>query len=213
LPHAPQFFGSLLVSMQVPLQSANGKRHWHWPEVQSSVSAHVMPHTPQFSGSPGPIVCVQVGLGVGHMRLPAHVQEPAMHVSPTAHFMPHAPQLARSRFRSTQPSTHAVLVASAHTHMLPTHDAPIGQPVAQLTVPLDVLVVVVDVDVLVAPVDVLAVVVVLVTPPPTAVVEVEPDAPPLPNRPVPCVPEQASTRAPTSAANAETLAVMGASKS
>jgi len=52
LPHAPQFFGSTLVSAHVPDGHAvKSSRHWHLPARQCWPSPHWMPQAPQFSES------------------------------------------------------------------------------------------------------------------------------------------------------------------
>ncbi len=52
LPHAPQLFGSVRVSMQLPpAQTVSGALQKHVPVMHAMPGSHALPQLPQFFGS------------------------------------------------------------------------------------------------------------------------------------------------------------------
>jgi hypothetical protein len=103
LPHAPQFEGSLCVSLHVGA---------HLPLVHTSPLGQALPHAPQF-----------VSLCVTSTQLPLQSVSPALHVSvhlpwlqtsPEGHAFAQLPQCFASEVVSTQSLPHCVLLL-AHT--------------------------------------------------------------------------------------------------
>jgi hypothetical protein len=103
VPQPPQFFGSKLVSVQVPLQSVSGATHTQLPSVHSREEPQVVPHAPQlplsvFSSTQEPpqrarAASVQVHAPVWHVVLPGQT-------------IPHPPQFALLVVVSTQLRPH-----------------------------------------------------------------------------------------------------------
>jgi hypothetical protein len=56
VPHVPQLFGSLVVSVHVPLHDIIPAGHTHDPPTQTRPAAHACAHVPQFAA----LVCVFV---------------------------------------------------------------------------------------------------------------------------------------------------------
>jgi hypothetical protein len=100
VPQAPQLFGSVAVSVQVPLQLVSpATGQLHPPSAQTSPAAHCTPQRPQLFGSVAR--SVQVPL---QFTSPAveQVQTPSAQMSPAGHTTPQAPQLFTSVARSVQ---------------------------------------------------------------------------------------------------------------
>jgi hypothetical protein len=111
-PQAPQFFGSPVVSMQVPPQSACPPGHTQLlPEQALSGAVHVLPQPPQF------IASVLVSVQAVAQTVPPSGQSHALvtHETPAGHVFPHPPQLAASLVVSTQEPAH-VLAGALQVH-------------------------------------------------------------------------------------------------
>jgi hypothetical protein len=98
VPHAPQFAGSVEVSMHVPPQSASGGRQvlvaTHAPAVQTWAAVHATPHAPQFASSLEVSTHVVPQAARGAVQAVTHA--PAVQTSFAAQETPHAPQFASS---------------------------------------------------------------------------------------------------------------------
>lgn len=104
--HAPQFWASILVSVQAPLHSMNGKvqAKSHTPTAQVAVALtggmHTLPQAPQFDvlldrSTQDPSQSMSVpGQPAAHL--------PAPQTCPPVHGLPQSPQLALSDITSTQ---------------------------------------------------------------------------------------------------------------
>jgi len=105
LPHAvaqsPQWAGSLLVSVQLPLQLASPGGHTQpaAPE-QSLLTLQAVVQSPQCAGSLPTSTQLAPHVTRPLLQVPAH--KPRSQTSPTAHATPQAPQFAASLARSTQ---------------------------------------------------------------------------------------------------------------
>src|SRR6185369_1240277 len=107
LPQAPQFAGSLEVSMQVPPQVALPAPQPQAPLLQVWPPRHLLPQKPQFVGS----VATATQLFVLHTISPAAQLETHLlceQSSPPVQAMAHAPQLAPSDAVFTQPVVQAL---------------------------------------------------------------------------------------------------------
>jgi len=126
VPQKPQFFGSVWVSEQVPLQLTGVLlAHWHRLDAHMRLLLQATPHEPQFDWL--------VDRSTQVLLLP-HITYPEPHRLPhmlllhsglsLAHPMPQPPQLELFDFVSTQlprkPFPHCVWPAG-HTHVLLTH--------------------------------------------------------------------------------------------
>jgi hypothetical protein len=119
-PHAPQLFGSCVVSTQTSLHVVSPDGHAHVPFVQTRPFVHFVPHAPQSSGS-----------DFRSTHAPLHAERPAPHddahapalqseVAPV-HFVPHAPQLFGSFDVVAQRPPPQSFVPAPHTHLPPLH--------------------------------------------------------------------------------------------
>ena len=101
VPHPPQLFGSVPVSVHVPEQlvcPAVGQVHT--PAAQMSPAGHAFPHAPQlFRSVLGSTHVPPQSIVPGAHRL-THV--PPLHVLPAGHVTPHAPQLFTSVWKFVQ---------------------------------------------------------------------------------------------------------------
>ena len=134
VPQPPQFAGSVLVSVHVPVQTVRPVPHVH--ALATHLPApHDFPHVPQLSGS--------VVLSV---QSPAHASgalagQPhtlALHVAPLGQILPHAPQFVGSVVLSVhtngapeKPPPHSSGVAVGQLHAPLTHVADAGHALPQ----------------------------------------------------------------------------------
>ncbi len=126
VPHPPQFWKSEVMSTQAPPQLMRGGRQTHALSMQTCESMHTVPHAPQFSGSPAPVLLVHTAGGPAQVRLPAHVHVPDTHASPVSQWLPHLPQLATETLGSKQMPPHIDSPATEHAHAPATQVWPVG---------------------------------------------------------------------------------------
>lgn len=134
-PHMPQFFGSLVVSVHVPLQLTRLPGQSHMPLVHVSLPAHCVAQFPQWSSST--LRSTQAPLQLVRPVLHMPTQEPAWHSCPLAQVRLQAPQLVGLEVRSTQVSPQRTWVAMGHgmspspgTQRCATQAKPLGQEAA-----------------------------------------------------------------------------------
>lgn len=123
VPHVPQLFGSVAVSVHSPLQSACPAAHWQVPLVQLCPLTHVVPHAPQLVLS-----------DFRSTHAPPHAESPVAHEAAHApllhtgvapeHFVPQPPQLFGSLLVSMHTPPQSV-VPAGQTHLLALH-SPLG---------------------------------------------------------------------------------------
>jgi hypothetical protein len=108
LPHIPQLFESVVMSVQLPAHCTLGAAQalmLQTPDTQAKPVGHALPHAPQLLGSE---------VMSWHMPLPVQSAVPGAHTTPplqipitqpvpAGHTLPQPPQLFGSLFGSTQP--------------------------------------------------------------------------------------------------------------
>jgi hypothetical protein len=99
-PHAPQFFGSLAMNVQIPLQRAPPFAHAHTPNTQAVPAEQSVSQAPQFALSfpTSTQALPQSIIPAGH-SLHAPLTQPC----PAGQIFPHAPQLSALVVMSSQP--------------------------------------------------------------------------------------------------------------
>jgi hypothetical protein len=126
-PHPPQFFGSKLVSVHVPLQSVSGATHTQLPSVHSRAEPHVVPHAPQLPLSVFSLTQVPLQ---SERAVSVQVQTPVWHVVVPGQTIPQPPQFALLVAVSTQLRPHWVVVPGHWAMHAPALQ---NSPVAQAT--------------------------------------------------------------------------------
>ena len=122
VPHPPQFFGSVVSSVQAPAQQEDA---YVTPPSDPTPSLQAFPHFPQFSGSsfrfvhPAPQhdwFCVHPG--DPHAHVEPFVHTPPQHTEPDAQTCPHEPQLEELSWSFTHvPLQHVSPAAQALPHL------------------------------------------------------------------------------------------------
>jgi hypothetical protein len=104
-PHAPQFWGSLPTSVQVPPHESDEAGQAHLPSLHDWPAGHAVPQAPQFFGS----FVVSTHPASHFVRPRAHAgrQAPFAQTSPGSHAWPQEPQLFGSIARSKHSVPHA----------------------------------------------------------------------------------------------------------
>ena len=124
VPHAPQFFGSVFVSTQVPLHTDCPVGHTHWLLVQEAPVAHAVVQLPQCA-----VLAVMSThwLFVPHGPRPAaHWHAPIQHDWSLGHAWPQLPQFDELPLVSTHDEPQVVSVpAHPDPHLLPEQTSPV----------------------------------------------------------------------------------------
>jgi hypothetical protein len=98
IPIPPQFWGSVMGSMQAPLTRMSPGLQTHWPPPQISVSPHWLPHEPQSLGS----IIVSTQLLPHAVKPPVQPHTPLVHTPKTgSQLFPQPPQWSTSVDTST----------------------------------------------------------------------------------------------------------------
>lgn len=89
-PQAPQFRGSMLTSVQTPLQTVRGNGQTHVPLAQMNPCGQARPQVPQFLAS------FNRSVQTVPQIVPTQLQVPPTQLKPGPQTLPHRPQLFAS---------------------------------------------------------------------------------------------------------------------
>jgi hypothetical protein len=120
-----QFFGSLVMSVQTPLQSTVGSAQEHVLMLHVLPPVHAVPHAPQLAV----LVVVSTHAFTQSVRAGSHValHALALQTSPALHLVTQAPQWSGSLASSAQTPPQSVAVGEVHTHIAFEHVKPAPQ--------------------------------------------------------------------------------------